>query len=99
MRRAKIPYLLVGGQSFYDRREIRDVLAYLKVLANPLDEVSLLRIINTPSRGIGASTIEILMKLAVSESQSLWAVLPKALRKVELADALRARVEKLSGID
>ena len=98
MRRATIPYLLVGGQSFYDRREIRDVLAYLKVLANPLDEVPLLRIINTPSRGIGASTIEILMKFAVSESQSLWAVLPKALRTVELADALRARVENFRAL-
>lgn len=94
MRRAKIPYVLVGGQSFYDRREIRDILAYLRVLANPLDEVSLLRIINTPSRGIGASTIESLLQVAVEKGESLWSVLPDALKSAELSDTTRARVER-----
>ena len=93
LRRAKIPYILVGGQSFYDRREIRDVLAYLKVLVNPLDEVALLRIINTPSRGIGASTLEALLGFAVADAKSLWAVLPAALTRVELTDAMRNRVQ------
>ncbi len=98
LRRVKIPYVLVGGQSFYDRREIRDVLAYLRVFVNPLDEVSLLRIINIPGRGIGASTIEALLKVAVAEGKSLWAVLPSALSLVDLPAAVISRVEGFRGL-
>jgi len=78
LRRLNVPYRLFGGQSFFDRKEIRDVLSYLKVLASPIDESSLLRVINTPARGIGASTTEKLVAMAVERGSSLWKVIPDA---------------------
>ncbi len=93
LRKAKIPYVLVGGMSFYDRKEIRDVLSYLRVLANPADEVSLLRIINTPARGIGTGTVETLLEEAVSQGVPLWNVLPGAIADGRVPHAVGQRVE------
>ena len=75
LRREKLPYVLIGGQSFYDRREVKDILAYLRVLDNPRDEPSLLRIINTPPRGIGQATVTTLLGQAVEQGRPLWDVL------------------------
>ncbi len=62
--RAGLPYRLVGAQRFYGRREVRDVIAYLRLIHNPMDQVSLLRVLNTPPRGIGAKTIDALLEHA-----------------------------------
>lgn len=67
-----IPYRLVGGIRFYERKEIKDILAYLKVIANPSDYVSLMRIINVPSRKIGAKTLEAISEFAVRAGISFW---------------------------
>ena len=75
LRKAKVPYVLLGGTSFFDRKEVRDIGAYLKVLNHPQDETSLLRIINTPPRGIGQKAIETLMKQAVESGKTVWNVL------------------------
>ncbi len=65
---ADLPYAVVGGIRFYDRAEVKDLLAYLRVLANPADEVSLERIINKPTRGIGESTYERVVARARAEN-------------------------------
>ena len=70
-----IPYQLVGGVNFYQRKEIKDVVAYLKLLSNPNDDISLLRIINLPKRGIGTSSIAKISAYASLNSLSLWEVL------------------------
>lgn len=73
--RWQVPYKVVGGLRFYDRKEIKDVLAYLRAIANPADTVSLLRVINTPRRGIGKATIDSLLKAAQELNQPLWEIL------------------------
>jgi DNA helicase-2/ATP-dependent DNA helicase PcrA len=71
----EIPYSLVGGTRFYDRAEIKDLVAYLRVLRNPRDNFSLMRIVNQPPRGIGKSTLELLRDRAGQLGQPLWDVL------------------------
>ena len=72
LRRREVPYILIGSQSFYDRKEIRDVLAYLKAIAHPSDEASLLRIINIPARGIGTASVQKVHERAVRDGNSFW---------------------------
>lgn len=74
-RRLRIPYRLVGGKSFFDRREVKDVLAMMTCLLNPSDDIALLRIINTPPRGIGPTTIELALAQSAKTSTSLFQTL------------------------
>src|SRR5450631_2367803 len=81
MRRYGMKYHVVGGFSFYDRAEIKDLISYLKVVLNPDDSISLMRVINTPVRGIGKTTIETLERLALETGLSLWGATGEAITR------------------
>jgi DNA helicase-2/ATP-dependent DNA helicase PcrA len=81
MRRYQLKYHVVGGFSFYERAEIKDLISYLKVIQNPDDSVSLLRVINTPVRGIGKTTIEMLERLALETGLSLWGAIGEGINR------------------
>lgn len=98
LRRAKIPYVLLGGMSFYDRKEVRDILAYLKVLANPADEISILRIINTPARGISQATVKRLLESALSNSKPIWDVMPHCAELGNLSSSAVQAVHRFRGL-
>ena len=83
-RQAGIPYVVVGGQAFYDRAEIRDIVAYLKVIANPRDEASFLRVVNVPRRGIGDVTLHQTHDLCREQSLSLGKGLAARLKQGDL---------------
>jgi len=79
MRRYQLPYQVVGGFSFYERAEIKDMISYLKLINNPQDSIALLRVINTPTRGIGKSTLETLERLSLETGMSLWSAISEAI--------------------
>jgi len=87
--RNNIPYKIVGGVKFYDRKEVKDILAYLKVLDNPADNISLKRIINVPKRGIGNATVEKLEEIASDMGISIYEVL----LDLDQVDGLSSRVK------
>lgn len=95
LRRRQIPYVLMGSQSFYDRKEIRDLLSYLKVIARDDDEQSLLRIINTPARGIGVGSVDKLMTRAVRTGERIWDVVAGALAEGEISPKAAEAVDRL----
>ena len=81
LRRYGIAYTMVGGFSFYDRSEIKDLLSYLKLVQNPDDSIALARVINTPPRGIGKTTLEVLDRLSVETGMSTWAAIGHAVKE------------------
>ena len=85
-----LPYMMVGGTKFYDRKEIKDVLAYLRVLYNPFDDLSLLRIINVPKRSIGATTVAKLQDYAREKGTSLF----MTLTQLHLIDSIKGKTKE-----
>jgi DNA helicase II / ATP-dependent DNA helicase PcrA len=77
MRRYNRKYLIVGGFSFYQRAEVKDILCYLRAIANPDDSIALLRIINVPARGIGKTTVEQIEQFALESNLSLWSAMER----------------------
>jgi DNA helicase-2/ATP-dependent DNA helicase PcrA len=102
LRKAKLPYVLVGGMSFFDRKEVKDVLAYLRLLEDDPDEISILRIINTPARGIGNKSIETLLNHCIKQKVPLWDLVTGKAKRPKLTstvirglDAMVATVEQV----
>ncbi len=87
-----VPYVVVGGTRFYDRAEVKDALCYLRVLVNPNDTESLLRVINRPARGIGRTTVERLLELAQQRDTSLWGGIAEAIGGGILRGAAARRI-------
>jgi DNA helicase-2/ATP-dependent DNA helicase PcrA len=98
MRRYQLKYHVVGGFSFYERAEIKDMISYLKVIHNVDDSISLLRVINTPVRGIGKATIEILERVALETGVSLWGAIGAAIRRQLLPARALATLKSFKGL-
>ncbi len=94
--RNNIPYSIVGGVGFYQRAEIKDLIAYLKVLLNPRDDLSLKRIINVPARGIGKATVEALSQIAKENGVSLYEALNKAAEEDSLSNRASSKLSKFN---
>ncbi|HBN74505.1 MAG TPA: AAA family ATPase [Planctomycetaceae bacterium] len=86
LRRRQIPYVILGSQSFFDRKEIRDLMAYMRIIAQPRDESALLRIINTPARSIGTTTIEKIMRRSIIEGSPFFEATRNAIASGELSE-------------
>jgi DNA helicase-2/ATP-dependent DNA helicase PcrA len=90
LRSRTIPYTIVGGLRFYERKEVKDILAYLRVIANPMDSISLGRIVNTPRRGIGDTTVSRLNDFSMQEGLSPF----QALGRLEEVNGIAGRTKK-----
>jgi DNA helicase-2/ATP-dependent DNA helicase PcrA len=90
LRAAEVPYVMYGGQQFFERKEVKDVIAYLRVALNPRDELALRRVINYPARGIGATTVERLVLASQANHRSLWEAVKHAVDAGVHASALQS---------
>ena len=97
-RAANIPYQIVGGVGFYDRMEIKDLLAYLRVVCNPNDSMSVRRIINVPSRGIGATTLDRLINFATRQGISLFEAVQRVGEITTINRGIQTKVQRFAKI-
>ncbi len=89
LRQLEVPYVMYGGQQFFERKEVKDLIAYLRVAINPKDELALRRVLNYPARGIGTTTVEKLAQTAQATHATMW----DALRSTEVHGAARAGID------
>ncbi|QDT53177.1 ATP-dependent DNA helicase PcrA [Caulifigura coniformis] len=94
LRRQGIPYTLIGSQSFFDRKEIKDLMCYLKAIDRPTDEASLLRIINVPPRGIGDSTSSKILEKATRDGRDFWVVARETAAQGEVSKKAAAALDE-----
>ena len=98
--KASLPYRIIGGMKFYERMEVKDAICYLRVVANPADDLALSRIINVPKRGVGDTTINSLYQKGKSENSSLYQAIQGAIAAEELKgkakDALKSLIENIA---
>jgi len=94
LRRSRIPYTIFGGTKFFDRKEIKDILAYLRIVVNPRDSLNLKRIINVPARGLGAKSIEHLENFANEHALSLYETVSRVEENTGLSPAARHRIKE-----
>lgn len=94
-----IPYIMSGGTSFFQRKEIKDIISYLRVIANPDDDINLLRIINTPRRGIGKKTIQDISNIATAHSCSLWVAMDMIMNFPEIEVSERSKIDIISFVE
>jgi DNA helicase-2/ATP-dependent DNA helicase PcrA len=98
LRSANVGYRIVGGMRFYDRAEVKDLLAYLRVMINPADDMSLLRVINTPARGIGKTTVTRLLDSAAEQARTLSDLLEDEWILAQFGSAARKRLSAFAGL-
>lgn len=94
----RVPHILVGGQRFYERKEIKDMISYLRLALNPHDDASLRRIVNVPARGIGATTLKVFEQWSAGRTSSLWSAMTDVSLSQELAKKTLSGVRAFTGL-
>lgn len=96
--RERIPYVIIGGIEFYKRKEVRDIISYLRILVNPADEESLLRIMNFPQRGIGMTTIRRMLNFARKHEITLFETLSRVFEVIDIKERIQKNVKQFKQI-